>query len=92
MERGVSASRWTHQNIAQMRNQLRALGLAFDWDRELATCDAEYYKWTQWLFVRLLRAGQCDRSQLRSPSSAAASLCMRFGAFSEPSWSQTRQS
>lgn len=59
MERGVSAAEWTRQNIAQMRAQLVALGLSFDWDRELTTCSPEYYKWTQWLFLRLHRAGHC---------------------------------
>ena len=54
---GVPPARWTRQNIEQMRIQLKRLGFAYDWSRELATCDPEYYRWEQWLFVRLLKKG-----------------------------------
>lgn len=47
VERGVPPKDWTESNIATMREQLLSLGLAFDWQRELATCDPAYYKWTQ---------------------------------------------
>ncbi|MGM0476373.1 MAG: leucine--tRNA ligase [Pseudomonadota bacterium] len=57
MAHGVPPAQWTRENIAYMREQLRSLGLAYDWDRELATCDPDYYRWEQWLFVRLLEKG-----------------------------------
>ncbi|MBS3744474.1 MAG: leucine--tRNA ligase [Wenzhouxiangellaceae bacterium] len=55
--RGVPPAKWTRDNIAQMRDQLKALGFAIDWDRELATCDPEYYRWNQWLFLKMLERG-----------------------------------
>ncbi len=54
---GVPPARWTRENIAYMRSQLRALGLAIDWGRELATCDPQYYRWNQWLFLRMRERG-----------------------------------
>jgi leucyl-tRNA synthetase len=54
---GVPPARWTRQNIEQMRAQLKRLGFAYDWSRELATCDPDYYRWEQWLFLRLLEKG-----------------------------------
>ena len=53
----VPPAKWTHENIDYMRDQLKRLGLAYDWDRELATCTPEYYRWEQWLFTRLLKKG-----------------------------------
>ncbi len=57
MANGVPPAKWTYENIDYMRGQLKALGFAIDWDRELATCDADYYKWNQWLFLRMLEEG-----------------------------------
>ena len=57
IERGVDPGAWTDQNIASMRQQLSQLGLSIDWSRELATCHADYYRWTQWLFLQFLEAG-----------------------------------
>ncbi|TAK51877.1 MAG: leucine--tRNA ligase [Gammaproteobacteria bacterium] len=57
MENGVPPARWTRDNIAHMRGQLQALGFGLDWSRELATCDPEYYRWNQWLFLRMLERG-----------------------------------
>src|SRR5699024_578219 len=54
---GVPPAQWTRENIAHMREQLRQLGFAIDWERELATCDPEYYRWNQWFFLRLLERG-----------------------------------
>lgn len=57
MQNGVPPARWTRDNIAYMRRQLQSLGFAIDWERELATCDPEYYHWNQWLFLRMLKDG-----------------------------------
>jgi leucyl-tRNA synthetase len=57
MQNAVPPAKWTRDNIAYMRNQLKSLGFAIDWRRELATCDPEYYRWNQWLFLRMLEKG-----------------------------------
>ena len=54
---GVPPAAWTYANIDHMRAQLQALGFAIDWSRELATCQPDYYRWEQWLFVRLFEKG-----------------------------------
>jgi leucyl-tRNA synthetase len=53
----VPPAQWTAQNIDYMREQLQRLGFAYDWDRELATCDPKYYRWEQWFFTRLFEKG-----------------------------------
>ncbi len=53
----VAPAAWTKQNIAHMRTQFKRLGFAYDWQREIATCDPEYYRWEQWMFVRLFEKG-----------------------------------
>ncbi len=53
----VPPASWTRDNIDYMRKQLKQLGLGYDWDRELATCNADYYRWEQWLFTRLYEKG-----------------------------------
>src|SRR5258708_3478032 len=57
MANGVPPARWTYENIAAMKKQLRSLGFAIDWTRELATCSPQYYRWNQWLFLRMLERG-----------------------------------
>ena len=57
MQNKVPPAQWTYDNIAYMRKQLQSLGLAIDWDRELATCNPNYYRWNQWLFLRMLEKG-----------------------------------
>ena len=57
MSNNVPPAKWTHDNIAYMKKQLQSLGFAIDWDRELATCTPEYYRWNQWLFLRMLEKG-----------------------------------
>ena len=57
LQRGVPPAEWTRGNIERMRAQLRRLGYAYDWSREFATCDATYYRWEQWFFLRLLERG-----------------------------------
>ena len=54
---GVPPARWTYDNIATMKRQMQAVGLAIDWSRELATCDPAYYRWNQWLFLKMLEKG-----------------------------------
>ncbi len=53
----VAPAKWTFENIDYMRNQLKSLGLSVDWNREIATCTPEYYRWEQWLFVQLYKKG-----------------------------------
>ncbi|MBI1622909.1 leucine--tRNA ligase [Comamonas suwonensis] len=53
----VPPAQWTYENIAYMKKQMQAMGLAIDWSREIATCDPEYYKWNQWLFLKMLDKG-----------------------------------
>ncbi|MEO6081219.1 MAG: leucine--tRNA ligase [Steroidobacteraceae bacterium] len=57
MANGVPPAKWTRDNIAYMKGQLQSLGLAIDWSREFATCDPDYYRWNQWLFLRMLEEG-----------------------------------
>ena len=57
IDRGIPPAKWTYQNIGQMREQLKELGLSYDWDREVATCSPDYYRWTQWLFLQFYEAG-----------------------------------
>jgi leucyl-tRNA synthetase len=57
IKHGVAPAAWTKDNIAYMRGQMQRLGFGFDWSREFATCDPEYYRWEQWLFVRLYKKG-----------------------------------
>ena len=57
MANKVPPAKWTRDNIAHMKKQLQSLGFALDWERELATCNPDYYKWNQWLFTRLFKKG-----------------------------------
>jgi len=57
IKNGVPPAQWTAQNIDYMREQLQRLGFAYDWDREIATCDPKYYRWEQWFFTRLFEQG-----------------------------------
>jgi leucyl-tRNA synthetase len=57
MANGVPPAKWTYENIAYMKRQLQSLGFAIDWERELATCKPDYYRWNQWLFLRMLERG-----------------------------------
>jgi leucyl-tRNA synthetase len=57
IQRGIEPAAWTKSNIANMERQLRLMGTSYDWSREIATCDPEYYRWNQWLFLRLYEHG-----------------------------------
>ena len=62
IRRGVHPLRWTMNNIENMRRQLRTMGTVYDWDREVVTCDPDYYKWNQWLFLKFYEAGLAYRA------------------------------
>ncbi len=57
IKHGIPPAKWTHENIDYMRHQLRRMGLSYDWSRELATCDPEYYRWEQLFFIEMLEKG-----------------------------------
>jgi len=57
MKVGMAPAKWTRDNIAYMKKQMQAVGLAIDWSRELSTCDPEYYRWNQWFFLKMLEKG-----------------------------------
>ena len=67
----INPSVWTEKNIVEMKNQFRRWGVIYDWSKEIASCKPEYYKWTQWLFVKLYKSGlayQKEASVNWSPS------------------------
>ena len=57
IKNGVEPAKWTYENMAEMTAQLQQMGLSYDWDRELATCTPEYYKWMQWIFIQFYKKG-----------------------------------
>jgi leucyl-tRNA synthetase len=63
IEHGVHPAIWTHENIEYMRSQLKQMGLSYDWDREVATCDPSYYRWEQLIFLRMLERGLAYRKR-----------------------------
>ncbi len=63
LKRGIHPASWTYDNIAYMRKQLQAMGLSYDWDREIATCRPEYYRWEQFIFLKLLEKGLVYRKE-----------------------------
>ena len=67
IKNGVPPAKWTYETIAYMKQQMQAMGLAIDWSREVATCDASYYKWNQWLFLKMLDKGEPDDKILAVP-------------------------
>ena len=73
MKHGADPAKWTDENIAYMTKQLKMLGLSYDWEREVATCKPEYYKWTQWLFLQLYKKGLAYKKE------AAVNWCDECG-------------
>jgi len=63
IKRGIHPFTWTMQNVDNMRRQLKSLGAIYDWDREVITCQPEYYKWTEWFFLKLYEAGLAYRAK-----------------------------
>ena len=57
IKNNVPPDRWTRQNIANMKTQLQSMGFSYDWSREFATCDPDFYRWEQWFFNRMFRKG-----------------------------------
>lgn len=66
-DRGVDPAAWTTDNIAAMKKQIIDMGCCFDWERELATCDPAYYRWSQWLFLKLWKEGLAYKKQVCGP-------------------------
>ena len=62
IDKGVAPAKWTEQNIADMKEQMQPLGFAFDWDREMSACNPDYYKWNQWMFLKMLEKGVAYRN------------------------------
>ena len=63
MKHNVSPDEWTFTNISNMKKQLKQLGFAYDWEREIITCDPKYYKWEQWLFKKMYEKGLVYRKK-----------------------------
>ena len=61
IKRGIHPQEWTHRNIDQQRSSFKRLGMSFDWSRQFNTCDPDYYRWTQWIFLKLFEAGLAHR-------------------------------
>ncbi len=61
IKQGVHPADWTYENISYMKGQLKRLGFSYDWDREITTCDPEYYRWNQWLFLKFYEKGLAYR-------------------------------
>jgi leucyl-tRNA synthetase len=61
IERGIHPEKWTKENILYMKTQLKRMGLSYDWERELATCEPDYYRWNQWIFLQFYKRGLAYR-------------------------------
>ena len=61
IERGIHPEKWTKENILYMKTQLKRMGLSYDWEREIATCEPEYYRWNQWIFLQFYKRGLAYR-------------------------------
>jgi leucyl-tRNA synthetase len=64
IKHGLNPRDWTRQNMAKMEEQLRSMGASFDWSRQVKTCEPEYYRWTQWIFLKLLDAGLAYQAEV----------------------------
>lgn len=75
IERNIKPQHWTATNISSMKKQLLNLGLNFDWNRELSTCDPEYYKWTQYIFIKLFEEGLAYQNKVGTYCIILHTLC-----------------
>ena len=75
MKAGVAPAKWTRENIATMKAQMQAIGLAIDWSREISTCDPAYYKWNQWFFLQLLERASRTRRPVSSIGTRSTRRC-----------------
>ena len=74
IKHGIHPAKWTMENIANMTRQQKELGLSYDWDREVATCKEDYYKWTQWFFELFYKRGLAVKKNLLSTGVVNATL------------------
>lgn len=74
IQHGIPPKKWTLDNIANMTRQLKAMGLSYDWDREVITCQPDYYKWTQWFFELFYKRGLAVK---RNRPSTGATIATR---------------
>ena len=65
IQRGINPKKWTYENINYMRKQIKSMGASFDWSREVITADPEYYKWTQWIFLKFFEKGLAYQAETR---------------------------
>jgi len=79
IKHGVHPSKWTTDNISNMRSQLKSIGLGYDWDREVATCYPDYYKWTQWAFIRMFHSYYCNQARQARPIDELTAVFSRQG-------------
>jgi len=63
IKQGIHPAKWTYENISYMKRQLKLLGFSYDWSREVATCDPEYYRWNQWIFLKMYEKGIAYRKK-----------------------------
>ncbi|MFM7838015.1 MAG: leucine--tRNA ligase, partial [Chitinophagaceae bacterium] len=80
LEHGVHPARSTEQNIANFRRQLDNMGFCFDWDREIRTCEPSYYKWTQWIFLRLFESWYDREKRKAEPIAELRNKLAQFGS------------
>ena len=78
LDRGIHPDEWTRSNIANMKVQMKRLGVSYDWDREIATCDPSYYRWNQWIFLKMHERGS------RLPAALTGELVRRAAKRSSP--------
>ena len=64
IQHGIHPKTWTYRNIKRMRKQLRSIGAIYDWSREIITCEPNYYKWTQWMFLQLYKKSLAYRAKI----------------------------
>jgi len=86
IEHGVHPAVWTYENIATMKAQMKTLGISYDWDREVATCDPEYYRWEQLIFIGMFERGlvsQLPDGPRQRAGGGRAMLAVRLGGGSE---------